>query len=242
MKKIGKKECILKEAGICLVVLVLLFSSQSVIANKMDMLTQNIHADEELLNGPSDSSLLLLSEESGEERFFLEDMEEEEFPISTPPWGQWKNTTISGQSWYIDDTVPDPPLGECCATVCRGSYDGIMDEWLITPSLDFSKYQKGIKLSFSFYTSHYAAQKINLMDLNVSITTNNEVNWTFLWNENDIGDFWSFKWNECVIDLKNYSGESTVKIGFQFRSWNKSHSDIQEYSIDTVKILQDNKL
>lgn len=237
MKKIVKKEGILKEAGICLVVLVLLFSNQSLIANKIDMLTQSIQTDEELLNGPSESSLLSLGKETGEERFFLEDMEEEDLPPTTPPWGEWKNTTISGQSWYIDDTVPDPPLGKYCATVCRGNYDGIMDEWLITPNLDFSKYSKGIKLRFSFYTSHYAAQKINLMDLNVSITTNNEVNWTFLWNENNIGDFWSFKWNECEIDLKNYSGESTVKIGFQFRSWNKSLPDIQEYSIDTVKIL-----
>jgi hypothetical protein len=174
----------------------------------------------------------------GEEKFFEENFTNESIPPYTAPWGPWKNTTTSGQTWFISTEQPDP-LGEIWhAEVTRGSYTGSMDERLITPTLDFHKYNT-VRLQFRWWTSDYAIHTLKLMDLNVSVTNDNEVTWTQLWSASAQPDFWSWQWQDGNVDLSAYAGQSNIRLRFQFNSWSANNATIQLLSLDTVQFFGD---
>lgn len=231
-KILNKKEHVLRAFYASLIVFVLLFSTIPVLAHTIDSVPQQLHTNEQIPYGYSDPFSISM----GEDVFFEEDFENNEsIPPTSPMWGPWKNTTISDQTWYIDYTDPEDGLN--CTTVRRGEYTGLMDERLITPSIDFSGKTK-IRLLFSWYTSDLAAIHLNRMDLNVSITNDSENTWTWLWNENNEASYWSYTWEQCEIDLSKYAaGKSDVRLCFQFHSWNTSNASYQEYSIDSMTIL-----
>jgi hypothetical protein len=169
-----------------------------------------------------------------------EDFTDGNMPPVDPYLGQWVHEiTANNATWYIDDSNPytDP----YCATVCRGDYDGLQDEKLITPSLDFSSYDV-INLRFRWYTSHLTAVWKDVIDLNVCITLDDGKTWAVIWNEDNLDPFVSWTWQDSDdIDLSAYAKEPNVKIGFRYYSNNITDTCAQEFSIDNIEIYCNSK-
>jgi hypothetical protein len=140
--------------------------------------------------------------------------------IMPPPgWTQIiTNTNQYYTTWCIRDR--DAHTGTYCTEVA-GDPDP-QDEWIISPSLDFSGDYDGIYLEFWWVIFNKDAALIDdLYDLNVKISTDGGSNWTLIWNETYIeepwyGSAWFNTSNDDPVDLSAYIGETNVTIGFQF--------------------------
>jgi len=164
-----------------------------------------------------------------------EDFSKGVIPPIDPILGQWVHKiTAKNATWYIDESIPytDP----YCATISRWDYEGLQNEWLITPRLDFSNYDV-VNLRFFWYTSHLTAVWNDVIDLIVSISLDEGKTWTILWNEDDFDPFISWTWQDSgEIDLSAYAHKSNVQIGFWYYSNNITDPDAQEFSIDNIEI------
>jgi hypothetical protein len=149
--------------------------------------------------------------------------------------GQWGyKITADNATWYIDDS--DPYSDPYCATVHRGDFKDLQNEWLITPNLDFSPYDV-ITLRFRWYTSHLTAIWKDVIDLNVCITLDDGKTWTVIWNEDTLKPFTSWTWQDSNdIDLSAYAKKPNVKIGFQYYSNDMTDAEAQEFSIDDITV------
>jgi hypothetical protein len=169
---------------------------------------------------------------------------EEKFSANLMPPTNWERIqTNLNETWHIDSSLPySEPY---CAGVYRGNDFELQNEWLISPTLDFTNYHGIINLSFWWYTNCYVAHWKDYIDLNVSISTNNGSTWTLLWSDDYIiGNYSSWTWIDTMdgypIDLSLYSGESQVKIGFQYYSNKTDESSCQEFSIDDILVYAEN--
>ncbi|MCB0804910.1 MAG: hypothetical protein KDC05_03875, partial [Bacteroidales bacterium] len=100
-----------------------------------------------------------------------------------------------------------------CAFCPGGDYP--QNEWLITESFDFSAEISPL-LSFKWNAFYDEMVTTNKADFNCKISTDEGLTWAQLWSEEDEGYFdWSF-YKTKMIDLSDYAGEASVKIGFQF--------------------------
>ena len=187
--------------------------------------------------GLSLSSIFPLSLNS-HETILKEDFTDGIIPPIDPDLGQWEHKiTAKNATWYIDDS--DSYNDPYCATVHRGDYEGLQNEWLITPSLDFSEYNV-VHMRFYWYTSHLTAVWNDVIDLTVSISLDDGKTWTILWNEDNFETFISWTWQDSgEIDLSVYSHKSNVKIGFWYYSNNITDAYAQEFSIDSIEIYGD---
>ena len=226
-RKSMKRTNTLKICGVLLIASVILFSNLSITANTaMDTLTENIQTDDKLSYGPSGPPVSA----EGYEPILSEDFT----AGKVPPDGWELNQTNLDYTWNNDSTDPltEPYCGSCYHD------NGTQDEWLITPSLNFSGYTR-IYLHFWWYTSYYEAVHKDYHDLNVFISTDGGSNWTLIWNEDNLNfQFKSWQWydtnDESPIDLTDYVDETDVKIGFQYYSPNGVEG--QEYSIDDISL------
>lgn len=89
------------------------------------------------------------------------------------------------------------------------------DEWLISPSFDFSLI--GIpSLSFDWKTMYYwMVQPNDNGDIYCRISTDNGGTWTTLWSEDEEAPFDHIFYTK-TIDLGAYAGESNVMFAFQY--------------------------
>ena len=223
-----KRNNALKVSGVLLIASVTLFSNLSITSNSaMGTLTENIQTDDKISYGPSGP----LASVGNYESILKEDFSSGK----VPPDGWELNQTNSNYTWYNDST--DPNSEPYCVSCYHDN--GTQDEWLITPSLNFSGYSK-IYLHFYWYTSYYEAVHKDYHDLNVSISTDGGSNWTLIWNEDNLvgPPFQSWQWYDTnvpnPIDLTDYVNETDVKIAFQYYSPNGVEG--QEYSIDDIEL------
>jgi hypothetical protein len=92
----------------------------------------------------------------------------------------------------------------------------LMDEWMITPSLDLSTYTN-LQLRFSFFMSYYwMVDPFDGGDLMVKVSTDGGTNWTQIWVEEDFGLFTNFTWYDVTLPFSTYAGLSDVKIAFHW--------------------------
>jgi len=242
MKKIVRKEKIIKK--ICTLVIVFLFLSCSVpmLSSATDILEKKYTVSKftNKYTGPMASSAV---------DFIL--LEENFTDGNIPPEGDsgdWSlQQTNPTETWYIDSTVPytDP----YCGTIHRDASVTVQDEWLITPNLDFNNVYSKISLSFHWYTCYYTTVYKRYAEFNISISTDGGVNWTNIWSFDDMdmgvppNPFTDWKWYESnyldqePIDLSAYIGESDVRIAFQYYSNTTSSADQQEFSIDEINVI-----
>lgn len=223
----------LKITSIALLTILLLCSNISIQANTLidpDIKNTQI-IDDELCS----SSVLPVSVNNFE-LLLQEDFTDGNMPPVDPVLGPWvQNITANNSTWFIDDSNPynDP----YCATIQRGDYEDLQDEWLITPRLNFSSYDT-ITLRFHLYTSHFTAIWKDEIDLMVSISVDNGGTWDEIWNENELGDtIISWTWLDSgKIDLSRYANQPNVKIGFRYFSNDPADAYAQEFSIDNIVI------
>jgi len=237
MKELGRKKKVKKGIYTLLLAAVLICSGFSAIAHTPnDTSKQNSNIDKISYKSEgflaSNSSYVLLLDENFSDG-------------NMPPkgdWGDWKRQqTNINQTWYIDSTVPyTKPY---CGTVHRDGSPNRQDEWLITPSLNFSKYTD-IYLGFHWYTCYYCTVYKRYVELNISVSTDGGANWTNVWSfdDMDVGSnpFTDWTWYDSIypssnhIVLSDFGGEKDVKIAFQYYSNTTASADEQEFSIDEI--------
>jgi len=236
MKELGRKKNFKKGIYTLLMAAVLFGSSFSAIAHTPgDTSKQNSNIDkisyksEGFSEPPSGYELLL------DENFSDGNM---------PPngaWGDWeRQQTNPNQTWYIDSTAPyTKPY---CGTVHRDGSPNLQNEWLITPSLNFSKYPE-IYLTFHWYTCYYVTVYKRYIELNISVSTDGGATWTKTWSFDGVGKFFTdWTWQDSIlpdnkpIDLSAFAGENDVKIAFQYYSNTTVSAEYQEFSIDDITV------
>lgn len=230
MKKLRKKEKAIKATYALVFASFLICSSFSVSADIIpNQLKQNNQIQESLIEEVGNISILSENFSAG----------------SMPPAGWIHQITNPNGTWKIDTlrqhSVPNS------ASVYRGmSCFGLQDEWLITPSMNFSEYlitqpkYNDIYLRFWWYTDIYVIQH-SLIHFNVSISTNGGTNWTKLWTAKDQSGFPQYEFSEkgMPIDISEYRNETDVTIGFQFFSNTTQEAIAQFFAIDDILILTD---
>ncbi len=205
---------ILKEASVLLIIFTLLFSNFIVMAHKTGYESINRF----MLNG-------------------YEIILDENFQNNTIPEDWTQNITYPSATWEIDDDEnlchSTPYFPVCCNNI------NLQDEWLTTPSLNFSQYTQ-IYFSFFWMMDWWIAAYADLCDLNIYISTNGTT-WDLIWCEDQYAhpskEFESWIWYEANmgnhIDLSEYAGENDVFIGFQYYS-NDSSNGCQIYLDDVL--------
>ncbi|MEW5924013.1 MAG: GEVED domain-containing protein, partial [Candidatus Zixiibacteriota bacterium] len=138
----------------------------------------------------------------------------EDFETSVPPAG-WDFIATHGDTttWYQDDG--DPYSGIYHAD-CK--YDEALvpqDEWLITPSMDFTAVTSDAKVTFHWFMSYYwGVDPYDNYDLEVHAIVGNDT--TLLWEEADFGTFTNWTYYEITLSLAAYVGQSDFKLGFRY--------------------------
>lgn len=173
--------------------------------------------------------------EGGTVPTFSTDILNEGFEGGVIPPTDWTHIQYNPvETWQIDDY--DPHSGIYCASCFYdATYTDVQDEWLITPSMDFTPYDE-VYLSFWWMMSYYwGVDPYDNYDCNVKVSIDEGTTWTLVWNENAIGTFDNWVWYDTTfgthIDLSAYTTYSDVLIGFQYEGY-----DGAQLSIDDVNI------
>jgi hypothetical protein len=221
---------ILKGAVILLIVSVLLMSNLSVMANTSIEPTKKDYQTKELSNAPSISPL----------QTFNIICEENFTDGNIPPegvYGDWTQKSAGGFSWKnCSHRYRSAPL---CAVVKRGNHISERNEWLITPSLNFSKMEKDKKiyLDFSFMGNYFTAIQKDYVDYFVNVSIDNGTTWNSVWNEDSFTGEFTSDWADVKnIDLSHYAGNNSVLIGFQFITYSKLESQAQYLYLDDISV------
>ncbi|KYK20875.1 hypothetical protein AYK25_04355 [Thermoplasmatales archaeon SM1-50] len=226
MIEIERKKNILKNIRTLVIVFVLVCYSYSTFAQIIpDKSIQNIQTTQSSSCTPLKGNITVLDESFSEGIM--------------PPSGWILDPTNLSGTWKIDSERYHSP--SYSASVWRHNCTGLMDEWLITPNLNFSEYSTGsnkIFLRFWWYTDIYVVEH-SLIHFNVSISTNGGINWTKIWTAKDQSGFPEYKWTEIgmPIELSEYRNESNVTIGFQFFSNTTQHAIAQFFAIDDIIVF-----
>lgn len=132
------------------------------------------------------------------------------------------------ETWHVED----PLLGtDYKATVNYDESTAAQNEWLITPSLNFSEsttYTLTANIGLSYY---WAVDPNNNYDAFIKVSTDNGATWTQVWSENDLGTFTNWTMNPVSVNLSSYAGNSNVKIAFQYVG-----ADGAALYVDNVKV------
>ncbi|MCK5125632.1 MAG: choice-of-anchor J domain-containing protein [candidate division Zixibacteria bacterium] len=147
-----------------------------------------------------------------------------------PPTG-WTSIVANAFTWVIDDVAFYE--GSYAASCSYDDQLGTQDEWLITPTLDLSG--GTYALDFWWYGSYYwAVDPENNYDLEVWISIDGGATWLVqMWNEDVHGLFVNWEWNNAVVDLSAFEGESNVKLAFRYYG-----SDGAQWAIDAIDVYE----
>jgi hypothetical protein len=169
------------------------------------------------------------------------------FTSGVPPTGWTLNQTNTNETWFADYSIPKYPNKKPSATCMRGSEPGLQDEWLITPSFNFSKYTK-VMLNFYWYTIWYNTIGHRYIELNISVSVNNGP-WKTAWSFDDMSVSANSQWIpwtwqlgditavDNLIDLSNYAaGNDSVVFAFEYYSDTAIENGTQLMSIDDIQI------
>ena len=106
-----------------------------------------------------------------------------------------------------------------------------LDEWLITPSLNFSNVESPA-VSFWWLSSYFWHVHPNDNgDLFIKVSSDGGRTWKTLWTFGDIGLWDDFVWYYTIIDLSDYGGKSNVKLAF-----NVIANDNADIAIDEIAV------
>ncbi len=153
----------------------------------------------------------------------------EGFEAGVPPAG-WTTIVTNAFTWASGDYAPYEGL---YYATCEydADYTGAQDEWLISPTIDFGggKYVLDFWWNGSYY---WSVDPYDNCDLSVWVSTDGGATWLVeLWNEDGVGVFVNWEWNNAVIDLSMFKDDSNVKIAFVYTGY-----DGAQLSVDAVGI------
>ncbi|MCU0644424.1 MAG: choice-of-anchor J domain-containing protein [bacterium] len=153
-----------------------------------------------------------------------------------PPAG-WKK--IDGPS-SPGGSLPAHWDSDASNYIFSGKYSAVcswglnLDEWLITPALDFSNISNPA-MSFWWLSSYFWHVNPNDNgDLFVKASIDDGRTWQTLWTFGDIGVWEDFVWYYSIIDLSAYRGKTNVKLAF-----NVVASDNADIALDEIAVFGD---
>ncbi len=149
---------------------------------------------------------------------------------SFPPanWTQVINNT--SETWKMYDF--DPYEGLQFASCAYDANIVQQDEYLVTPSMDFSL-TTAPTLNFWFNGNKYwSVNPYDNCDLFIYASTDGGTSWSSaLWSE-EVDTTWGlFEWAEVTVDLSTYTGQSSVVIAFNYYGL-----DGAQFNVDAVLI------
>lgn len=107
------------------------------------------------------------------------------------------------------------------------------NEWLITPSLDFSANNLHYYLSFDAFLSYTWGVTYNNYDLLVKVSTDNGATWSTIWSEAELPEWNDYDdVNRVNLDVSQYANNPNVKFAFQYIG-----NDGAGAYLDTVQVL-----
>ena len=137
----------------------------------------------------------------------------EDFQSGSLPASWTVNQSNAVETWHVEDPLAGTDLK---ATVNYDESTAAQDEWLITPSLDFSAsttYTLTATIGLSYY---WSVNPEDNYDAFIKVSTDNGVTWTQVWSEVDLGTFTNWVMNPVSVNLSSYAGNANVKIAFQY--------------------------
>ncbi len=166
----------------------------------------------------------------------------EETPEDWIPEG-WLNVDADGDthSWYWDDYL-DEETGDYETYMLSRSWledDGPLtpDNWLITPAIYFEEVgeEENIELKFNIApTAGTPEFRLERYEVLISTTDTEPESFTMLWEETFTEDDANWEWQERVLDLTEYEGE-TVHIAFRhYGSTNMDRVALESMSVEVV--------
>lgn len=169
----------------------------------------------------------------------------EDFESGSFPPADWEviNTHPSPDSnWHEGDASLSG--GDGLAAEALWTDAQLMDEWLISPSLDLTNYSNG-QLSFDWMGSYTWMVENAGQDLFIKISTDGGTNWDQVWVEEEFGPFDNFIYNlDTTIDLSAYDGESDVIIAIHYLGDDGAQVQVDniEYTAEESASLNDNNI
>lgn len=163
---------------------------------------------------------------------------DEDFQSGTFPPTNWQiinNHPSPDSNWNSSPDVNDP--SDLAANIAYTD-NQLMDEWLITPSLDLSS-TTGYELTFRTFMSFNWMVTEAGADLMVKVSTDGGTTWTQEWFEEDYGTFENFEYFNVTIPLGNYDGESDVKIAFHYLGDDGAQVRIDDVVVDSALKVDD---
>lgn len=116
--------------------------------------------------------------------------------------------------------------------VCGWGYG--IDEWLISPSLDFSQVVAP-QLTFYWMSNYtWSVYPHDNADLWVKITTDSGRTWQTVWAFDEIGPWNNWQWYQTCLDLSAFAGKSHVQIAFQVKG-----DDNADVALDQIVVQAD---
>lgn len=109
----------------------------------------------------------------------------------------------------------------------------LMDEWLISPTFDFTGVVPAT-FSFSFMASYHWMVQEQGADIMLKVSTDGGVNWNQIWREEDFGEFENFQWYNVTLPLEAYAGVSNFRFAFHFYGDDGAQTGIDNIVIDIV--------
>lgn len=133
------------------------------------------------------------------------------------------NSGVIPTSWTVQQSNPRETwkiIVVSSGTAVGVEYDEDLvdqNEWLITPSLNFSTLdQNYYTLKFKAGLSAYwSIDPFDHYDVYVKVSTDNGATWTQLWTETDLTSIApSFAYNNISLDVSQYADQANVKFAF----------------------------
>lgn len=166
----------------------------------------------------------------------------EETPEDWIPEG-WLNVDADGDThtWYWADFL-DEETEEYETYMLSRSWleaDGPLtpDNWLITPAIYFDEVaeEESIELKFNVApTAGTPGFRLERYEVLISVTDTDPASFTMLWEETFTEDDVNWEWQEKVLDLTQYAGE-TVHIAFRhYGSTDMDRVALESMSVEVV--------
>lgn len=169
---------------------------------------------------------------------------EEDFESGTFPPSGWEvidNHPNTDSNWHSVEAD-----GNNFATLLYSDTQ-MMDEWLISPSIDLSS-ATSVELTFDFFMSYNWMVAQSGADLNVKVSSDGGTTWDQLWREEDASDYFNnvnqnFTWIPVApIDLSAYEGESDVKVAFNFLGDDGAETRVDNFAVSGTLSISDNNI
>ena len=172
-----------------------------------------------------------------------------QFAIDSYPWSEsyegvsfvpdnWTLQSASGNTWSettgytIGETIVDPQNGSKFAFVQWHATDA-QNEWLITPSLDFSSIESP-ELTFWFNGSYYYSVDPSPNAMLKLMQRVDGGAWSEIWRASDHASFnaeyLNYSWLETVLPISGY-GEGIVQLAFVYEG-----TDGANFAVDNIVV------